>query len=526
MKLLLVNPAKTTNPLDRDVFDYRYATRFVGKGQGNWGMPLAVPTVAALTPEDVEVQVVDDNIEEVPYDTDADLVGITAMTLQASRAYAIADRFRRAGRPVVLGGVHPSMLPDEAARHGDCVVMGEAEEIWPRVVADFQAGRMEPRYRAPRKPPMSLSPRPARHLLKGHRYLANLLQTTRGCPFDCEFCSVKDFLGSRMRCKSFEQVRLELEDIYLHGVRDNYIKQLMITDDNLIGKPRYAQSLFEEVLIPFNEKHNINGWTCQVSTTLARRGEFLELMARAGARKLFIGFESLDPVVLRGMNKKVNQVEEYAALIEEIRAHKMDVIGSFILGSDDDTEGCFEAVVKFINDNQITSNLINIMVPFPGTRLFERMKQEGRLLTTDWRYYDMKHCVFRPLHMSPEELEQGYLWVNQQIYDPKVMYEKMLAAMQWNPQYKPERGWHKAFVLLRLLHHLPAADSATQEFLMKSFFQLARVKSRLAMTRVVNALDHIDFAQSLTNYAGQPPVPPGERFFERLAALITREVWA
>ncbi len=497
MKLLLIVPCKDKE--EREFFDFRFVAKFIGMKRGFWGIPLAVPTVAAITPSDVEVEIVDENVEEIDFDKACDVVGITVMTLQATRAYEIADEFRRRKKLVILGGVHVSMLPDEALKHADSVFIGEAEGRWHEVIEDLKNGELKRVYEPhpdAGKPSLETSPGPRRDLQKNQYYVANMLQTSRGCPFDCDFCSVQDFLGSKMRYKAPSQVENEIHDIYRHAVHDNYIKQLFITDDNLVGNRKRIMEMFKNALIPMNQKYDISGWTCQCSVNVAKDHELLAMMKDAGCQHIFIGFESLSPDSLRTLSKGINKVDQYSETISTIRSFDIDVIGSFILGNDCDDTSSFSRLADFIHDNALLDNLINILVPFPGTKLFERMRAEGRLLHYDWSKYDLGHVVFRPKRMSVRELEEGYIWVHQEVYALKNLYPKLRYRI-WKPGKNKMNTGLKFKFMTRLMSLLSLTDWDRNAFIFKVIPDIFNPHLDMQLSNIVNCMDHQDFARKL-----------------------------
>ena len=497
MQLLLIVPCKARH--EREFFDFRFVAKFIGMKRGFWGIPLAVPTVAALTPDDVDIQIVDENVEELDFDTPCDMVGITVMTLQATRAYRIADEFRRRGKRVVLGGVHVSMLSDEALTHADSVFVGEAEGRWHEVIEDFRAGNLKPIYRpdpGQDRPEMETSPGPRRDLQKNEYYVANMLQTSRGCPFDCDFCSVQDFLGSKMRYKNPKQVVNEIDDIYRHSVHDNYIKQLFLTDDNLVGNRKRITEMLREALIPMNHKYDISGWTCQCSVNVAKDLELLGMMKDAGCQHIFIGFESLSPASLATLSKGINKVDQYGEAISTIRGFGIDVIGSFILGNDCDDVSSFPKLVDFIHEMALMDNLLNILVPFPGTKLFERMKAEGRILHYDWSKFDLGHVVFRPKMMSPRELEEGYIWVHQQVYSLNKLYPKLRHEI-WKPGKNKMSTSLKLKCMARLISFLSPTDWDRNRFIFRVIPDMFNRGLDMQLSNIINVMDHQDFARRL-----------------------------
>ena len=308
MKLLLINPS-TKGYAEPEFWDYELVKKIFGL---HVPPPLSLPTIAALTPPEVEVKIIDENIEDINFDEKVDLVGIGAMTLYIPRAYQIADEFRRRGVMVVLGGIHATMLPAEAIEHADSVVLGEAEYVWKRLVADFKNRALQRFYKSDESPDLADSPAPRIDLLKNEKYSMNQLQITRGCPFDCEFCSVKVFSGKNFRHKRIEQVIQEIAAlpkemvINICGSELKLPKPIFFTDDNLIGNKNYAKELFK-ALTPLK----LSGWTSQASINLAKDKELLHLMKEAGCRYILIGLESVAEESLIEMGKKANRLDEY-----------------------------------------------------------------------------------------------------------------------------------------------------------------------------------------------------------------------
>lgn len=390
---------------------------------------LSVTTLAALTPRDWEIKIEDENISPVNFDDNVELVGITALTPLAPRAYEIASEFRKRGVKVVIGGFHATWLPDEAIRYADSVVIGEAEGVWQRVLEDFRNNNLQPFYKSSERLDFQGIPPARRELLdrKGYFFI-NTMQTTRGCPFNCEFCSVTAFYGHSYRPRPLEEVEMELKTI------SGGANFLFIVDDNIVGNPSHAKKLFKLLkTYPFK-------WLSQCSITFAEDPELLKLAKDSGCYGMFIGFESLSQDALDKLNKRFNRAEKYAELIKRIHDYGIGIQGSFIFGYDWDNKNTFDQVLEFVEKTRLDSTLFTILTPFPGTKVFERMKQEGRLLTTDWRLYDMAHAVFRPKHMEPEELEENFLRINREFHSVSSMF-KRLSAMRRSLQVFGPMNW-------------------------------------------------------------------------------------
>ncbi len=353
---------------------------------------LGIVTLAALIPDHIDVAVCDENVERLDFDRDCDLVGITAMTPSALRAYEISKAFREREKTTVLGGFHPSLMPEEAIRHCDSVVIGEAEGIWPRLLEDFAAGRLQRFYKRETFPDLKGLPVPRRDLLRRGAYrLPNTIETGRGCPFACNFCSVTTFYGRKYRFRPVDEVVSEVAT--LRG------KLMFIVDDNVIGSPAHTMELFR-ALAPYNKR-----WIGQASLNLARDPELLDLAVRSGCVGLFMGFESLSPESLAEAGKTQNVVKHYEEDIKRIRDRGISIHGAFIFGFDHDDEGIFDRTIDFVRRNKLDSASFSTLTPFPGTPTFSRLESEGRLLTRDWSRYG--GAVFTPRLMSREALDAG-----------------------------------------------------------------------------------------------------------------------
>jgi radical SAM superfamily enzyme YgiQ (UPF0313 family)/anti-anti-sigma regulatory factor len=393
LKIRLIEPKYRANWTEQDEKDIR----------SFWFPRITLPLIAALTPEGIEVGITDENVTPIDYDERPDLVGLTAMTMHAHQAYSIADRFRSMGIPVVFGGIHASMMPHEAKKHCDAVVIGEAEQVWPRLLDDFDRGKLKPFYGPSTPPPLKGLPRPRMELLDANAYdNISCIQTTRGCPFNCDYCSVSHFFGHRLRYRPIPEV--------IEEVKSLNEKRIVFVDDNIVGNPSYARGLFQK-LIPLNIR-----WGGQASITIARDPSLLRLASESGCYSLFIGIESLLADNLISMNKRINRVNEYEDAIKRIHDHGITVIGSFIFGMDHDDASIFERTVRFCEKNRIELPVFFILTPVPGTRLFKRLKEEGRILSEDWSKYDGATVLFQPRLLSVESLQNGFNWACKEVY--------------------------------------------------------------------------------------------------------------
>lgn len=363
--------------------------------------PLQLGVLAAMVPPDDEVVLHDDRMEAIPYDAPTDLVAITVETYTARRAYEIAAEFRRRGVTVILGGMHPTLLPEEAAAHGDAIFLGDAESGWREAVEDARAGRLKPVYRAAVGPPQfdgALMPR--RDLFHGKGYLpVTLMQFSRGCRHACTFCAVSAYFE---RCHYHRAIDTVVAEIAAQKRRT-----IFFVDDNLLGNRRAAKALFRE-LIPLKIR-----WMSQGTVDMTRDPELMDLMTRSGCLGMVVGFESLSAENLRGMNKAANlpRFDGYREAIRVVRDQGLQLWAAFTLGHDNDTAESIAAAAAFAVENRFCFAAFNILMPYPNTPLYRRLATEKRLLYGGrwWLHpaYRFNHAAFRPVRMTPEALTEA-----------------------------------------------------------------------------------------------------------------------
>ena len=358
--------------------------------------PLTLTTLASLVPPELqpELRLVDEGIAEVDTTLDADLVGMTVITGTALRAYELAARFRERGIPVVLGGPHVTLVPEDAQPHADAVVVGYAEDTWPELLRDFAAGRMRRRY--DQAPGLSLAnrPFPRRDLLPTRDYITDdVFEATRGCVHQCEFCVVPSAWGTKPYQKPVEEM---VADIRQKGSR-----RLIFVDLNLIADRAYAARLFE-ALIPLRVQ-----WYGLATSLLADDRSLLKLVARSGCRGLLIGLESIDQQSLSDCKKGFNRPDRFVELVEALHAHGIALQGCFVFGLDHDTPDVFLKTARLAVEAKIDLPRYAVATPFPGTALYRRLEGEGRILTRNWELYDGQHVVFEPARMSVDQLQRG-----------------------------------------------------------------------------------------------------------------------
>jgi radical SAM superfamily enzyme YgiQ (UPF0313 family) len=407
LKIRLIDPA----------YEHPYISHSQKVIKNIWFARLTLTTLAALTPPDVEVRITDENVEPIDFDEDVDLVGVTGMVMHASRAYEIADRFRQRNIPVVMGGSHASSLPIEAKEHVDVVVMGEAEDVWGGLIEDLEKGCLKPFYKANAFSSMEGMPHPRRDLLHKDAYMTvNCVQTTRGCPHQCDFCHVTHFFGKTYRCRPVEEVVEEVSRL-----EGDFI---VFIDDNIAGNRQYARDLFIR-LKPLKKK-----WASQASMTLTRDPELLKLAAESGCVSLFLGVESLSPENLKEVNKGFNRTHQYVDAMKALHDHDIMIVAGFIFGLDHDDEGVFERTLRFCEMNRIELPSFFVLTPLPGTPLFKKMESEGRLQHKDWTKYNGATVVFKPKLMTEETLQRGFNWVYKEAYSWRSILKRVFHPQQ------------------------------------------------------------------------------------------------
>ena len=363
---------------------------------------ITMPYLAAYVPSHWTVLHVDEAVETVDLESPVDLVAITFHTPSAPYAYQLASRFRRRGVTTALGGPHVTLQPDEAQAHADVIFIGEAEQTWPRFLAEFESGNHRGRYSS-EPPRLDNAPMSRQDLFHRRDHAAGVLFATRGCAHRCDFCTLAVMYQSHVRKRPVEAVAQEYGSF--RG------KVVILWDDNIAADIEYAKTLFRAIA-PHRK-----WWSSQASVHAASDDEFLELAARSGCKQLFIGFESVSQASVNEVSKAFNRVDEYARAIERIHSHGISVQAGIVFGFDNDTEAVFGETLDFLEATGVQNATFNILTPFPGTRLYERLEAEGRILTQDWSKYNSRTDVaFQPRHMSPETLLAGYRYANRRFY--------------------------------------------------------------------------------------------------------------
>ncbi len=385
--------------------------------RGSWGSILlgypviTLPHLAAITPHKHEIKIVNENYDPIDFSEKADLVGITCYTMTAPRVYEIADTFRAQNIPVVLGGYHPTALPQEAIQHADSIVLGEAELTWPQLISDLEKGKLKKFYGPSTDFDMAQIP-PLRRDLIRHNPIMGAIQSTRGCPNKCEFCAIASFCKHGLKQRPLQNV--------IDEIKKMPNRMFVIHDPHLTVNRKYAQELFKEMIRQKIKKGWVANGTANILGTVD--SEFLELARKSGCVEWFVGFESVSQAALNSIKKTHNKVEEFKKTIDRIHDHGMTVQGGIIFGFDEDTPDIFDTTLEKMYEWDLDVVEINILTPYPGTPLYERLNKEGRILSKDWSRYNQVDVVYQPKQMTVDELFKGAKKVAREFYSmPNVM---------------------------------------------------------------------------------------------------------
>ena len=364
---------------------------------------ITMPYLAARVPLSWYVVHIDEEGEDINWSIHADVIGITFHTPSALHAYDIAARFRARGICVVMGGPHVTLLPEEAAQHADVIFIGEAEGLWEDFLKGFAAGSYLSVYQQTRAPSMEKTPEARKELFHRHDHANGVLFATRGCPCQCDFCSVTVMYGHKLRKRPVGEVAAEYASF--KG------KVIIFWDDNIAGDIEYAKRLCRAIA-PYRK-----WWSSQASIHAGRDDEFLEVAAQSGCKQLFLGLESISQKSIAEVNKAFNRVDEYLRVTDRIHSHGIAVQTGIVFGFDHDTPEIFEDTIDFLEKAGVQNATFNVLTPFPGTPLFRKMEAEGRILTRDWRKYNSRDdVVYRPKRMSAAELLAGFRYANDRFY--------------------------------------------------------------------------------------------------------------
>ena len=402
MKIALLSPAGAM---------HRYNGMF---HKGLHYAPITLALLAALVPKelDAEVKIYDETAECIPLELEADIVAITCITGTASRCYKYADYFRSKGITVILGGVHPSLLPQEAMQHADSIIVGLGEDTFPRALIDAANGTLQKVYYQEKCTDIANRPLPRKDLLKKSKYITlNTVEAVRGCNHSCTFCAYPQAFGKKIFTRPVSDVIDEI--LSFRG------KEVIFPDVNLIADVAYAKELFS-AMIPLKK-----WWFGLTTTAIGYNDELIELFEKSGCKGLLIGFESVNQETQENINKGVNRVSEYKSLMEKLHNHGIMVMGCFAFGSDEDQKDVFRRTVDLCIEAKIDLPRFSIITPFPATEFYRSLEEEGRIVERDWSMYDVEHCVYEPKNMTAEELEEGILRAWKQAYSIKSIFRRL-----------------------------------------------------------------------------------------------------
>jgi radical SAM superfamily enzyme YgiQ (UPF0313 family) len=419
LKIKLISPKMSLRPMDTEL-------------KRRMSPPLSLVILASLTPPGHEVWIEDENIRRVSFSDHPDLVGITVNVDTAFRAVEISEMYRKRGIRVIFGGIYSSAEPERLLEHCDALCIGEAEELWHGILEDAVSDNLKKIYQHTGVTDLTKVPFPDWKFIRGNDYMYhNIIVTSRGCPFKCEFCyNSCEYVNSAFRNRPIEKV--------VEEIRRMNTRQVLFIDDNLIGNIRWTSDFLDA----------ITGmglsWHAAVSANLVHHPELVSKMAQAGCRSLFIGFESIHPQSLSSVNKSQNRVQEYETLIGMLHNHRIMVNASMVFGFDSDTPETFKLTLDWLVRNRVETMTSHILTPYPGTKLYKRLLEEGRITDTDLRKYNTSNVVFRPAGMTAEELRKGYLGMYRDFYSMKnIIRRRPQHRSQLAPYFLFNFGYRK-----------------------------------------------------------------------------------
>ncbi len=406
--------------------------QYKGLRKNNVLAPLTASYLAALFPADVNVTIRNEQVRQIDYDIDVDLIALTYVIPNSVHAYEIADRFRNRGTPVIMGGFHASLLPEEALEHADAVVVGEVEGVLTEIIEDFKQGPLKRIYKSSKLHSLKGLPAPRYDLIEKEFIFNHPVQATRGCPFRCSFCSVMSFYPS-LRVRPIDEV---VRDITCFEGR-NYLQNKMVTfmDINLIGNKRYAKELFRK-MIPLKK-----WWWSQVSIDMASDEELMRLAAESGCVSALIGIETFSQESLNNIGKPHNKISEYKNSIKIFHKYGIYVMAGLIIGFDEDTVESIRRIPDLVQEIGIDLSYLQILTPFYGTRLFDQLNKENRILTKDWSLYDTLNAVFQPKNMSAEDLHTSYLEIWREIHSITKTFNRIVKNLPFELSSIPGFFW-------------------------------------------------------------------------------------
>ncbi|WP_242950465.1 B12-binding domain-containing radical SAM protein [Clostridium acidisoli] len=380
-----------------------------------------MPYLAALTPPNWNIEHVDEEVERVNFNKHYDLVAITFHTPSANHAYNIATRFREKGVVVAMGGPHVTLMPQEAEKYADVIFVGESEITWPQFIYEFEKKQYKRKYICTYPPELDGIPMSRKDLFHRKDHSNGIMFATRGCPNKCEFCTISVMYKNKLRKRPIEEAAREYASF--KG------KVIIFWDDNISADLEYSKKLFKAIA-PYKK-----WWSSQASINAGKDDEFLELAAKSGCKQLFLGIESISQKSLNSANKSFNKVDDFYKVIHKIHSYGISVQAGVVFGFDQDTKNIFKDTLDFLENAGVQNATFNILTPYPGTPLFNRLEAENRILTYDWsKYNSRKDVVYIPKNMSSEELLEGFIWANKRFYSLKSISKRLsksTAGLYW-----------------------------------------------------------------------------------------------
>ncbi len=455
-------------------------------GKKNAVSPLALPTVAALTPKNYDITIIDEEIQDLDITRhNPDIVGITAIIPNVKRGYEIADAFRAKGIPVVMGGAQVTFNAEESLAHADALVLGEAEGVWDVCLRDFEAGTLQKKYVAAQRPVFTVSPMPRWDLVATEKVMALGVQVSRGCPYKCDFCLVKNMFGERHRYRDIENVIDEIKSLPK--------RQISFVDDNLTANKPYARELMKR-LKPLGVS-----WLCQASLDVANDAQLLKDMADAGCTSILIGFESVNPNSLQETHKFHNRINQYEDAVKKIHGVGIHVVGSFIVGFEADDLESFDRVYEFTERNNISYIMLNVLTAYPGTDLYARMLEAGRIANID---PDMLNGIFPTMQyntMSQTDLFYKYFETLEKMFDFQNVRKKIIPVLETGAFQKFNEGEINLREKILSVFHLIRKCVLTRD---KNARQLVGDLFKLVRKRVTTPGVAVEYLLFVTSFHG------------------------
>lgn len=479
--LWLINPKRKY----RFNWDLMEVTAIMGKK--TVGHPLALPTLAALTPARYNIRIIDEEMSPIPIHERPDLVGITGLISNIRRGYEIADDFRARNIPVVMGGPQVTFNIAETLTHANTVVAGEAESVWETLLADFEQGKLKQVYRAAEPVPFKQSPKPRWDLLDTSKMLTFSVQVSRGCPHRCDFCLVRKLFGQSQRYRDLDNVIEEIEMLPQEA-------QIAFADDNLTADKRYAKELMRR-LSPLRRS-----WSCQASLDAALDPELLTLMSKAGCNAILIGFETLNPKSLEEAHKTQNQTARYQIAVENAHRAGIHVLASFVVGFDADTVAAFEDIRRFTETANLSFVMINALSVYPGTDLFNRMKNEGRITTINTDLCNGLYPTMRYVGITQSEMFAHIIHTLDRIYSFESLSNRGPAVLgngAFREQFFPPIS--KMVKLRSVLHLLFRYALSSNKFKRRLLYRLIALVKQKRLS-VGAMMQYLLFVTSIRGY--------------------------